>query len=105
MATGSGRQHEAPVGWRVAGLSRALSSALPDEDLRRVSEAAARIDAVAAGSAPSPGWGRSIFPGWQSSPQGIRLMKRGVRFGLYSCRLPAAGNSFQVAYEYVCRHY
>lgn len=105
MSTDHAPQQRQTGHHRVVGLSHALGVALPDEDSTRVREAATRIDAVASGAAPAPGWERSVFPGWRSSSEGVRLMKRGVRAGLHSCGLPASGEAFLAAYLYVSRHY
>jgi len=90
---------------RAHGLREVLGAALPSHDPEAVAAAVARIDAVASGVEVSPGWDRKVFAGWQTSAEGIRLIRRAVRVGLHAAGLPAAGEAFDAAFKYVASHY
>jgi hypothetical protein len=94
-----------PTAERATGLLFALRVVLPDVDACLLAKVAERIDTVAAGHEPSPGWERTVFVGWQQTTDGVRLVQRGIRVALHTHGLSPTGDPFDAAYAYVREHY
>lgn len=86
-------------------LAKFLADLAPNADDSAVTEAARFIDAVANAETEVPGWDERLFVGWQTSPRGVRLVRRAVRVALHCNGLPATGELFERAYGYVLEHY
>ena len=63
------------------------------------------IDAVASGVQPPPGSTQATPLNWQTSREGVRLVKQAIRVALNKYGLPPTGDLFERAYSYVAEHY
>lgn len=85
---------------RLAALRAVLAAVVPDADLAAIAGAGRRIDEVLSGRARSPGWDRTLFPGWQGTRDGVRLAKRAIRVALHEHGLAATGHVFDLVYDF-----
>lgn len=90
---------------RIGALTQIFNEFRPDATPDIVENVVHEIDAVASGVKPSPGSEQATFVNWQTSREGVRLVKQAIRVALKKYGLPPTGDLFERAYNYVAEHY
>jgi type I restriction enzyme R subunit len=90
---------------RIGALTQIFNEFRPDATPDIVENVVHEIDAVASGVMPSPGSDQATFVNWQTSREGVRLVKQAIRVALKKYGLPPTGDLFERAYNYVAEHY
>jgi len=90
---------------RIGALTQIFDEFRPDTTPEIVERVVHEIDAVASGVQPSPGSDQATFVNWQTSREGVRLVKQAIRVALKKYGLPPTGDLFERAYNYVAEHY
>ena len=90
---------------RVAALAQVFNDVCPEAARDIVDRVVNQIDAVASGAKPEPTLGETIFANWQTSREGVRLVKRSLRFTLRKYGLDPTGPLFDRAYGAIAELY
>jgi len=90
---------------RIGALTHIFNEVRPEATPEIVEKVVHEIDAVASGVMPPPGSDQATFVDWQSSREGVRLVKQAIRVALKKYGLEPTGPLFDRAYEYVAEHY
>ncbi len=90
---------------RIGALTQIFNEFRPDATPDIVENVVHEIDAVASGVQPPPGSDQGTFMDWQTSREGVRLVKQAIRVALKKYGLPPTGELFERAYNYVAEHY
>jgi len=81
---------------RIGALTQIFREYRPDDAPEIIERVVTEIDSVVMGAR---------FSRWQESREGTRLVKTEIRQALKKFGLPATGDLFERAYEYVAEHY
>jgi type I restriction enzyme R subunit len=90
---------------RIGALTQLFNEVRPDATPDIVEQVVHDIDAVASGVKPPPGSDEAAPVNWQTSREGVRLVKQAIRVALNKYGLPPTGDLFERAYSYVAEHY
>lgn len=90
---------------RIGALTQLFHEVRPDATPDIVEKVVEEIDAVASGVKPPPGSEQATPANWQTSREGVRLVKQAIRVALKKYGLPPTGDLFERAYNYVAEHY
>lgn len=90
---------------RIGALTQLFNEVRPDATPEIVEKVVHEIDAVASGVEPPPGSTQATPVNWQTSREGVRLVKQAIRVALKKYGLPPTGDLFERAYSYVAEHY
>ena len=90
---------------RIGALTQIFNEVRPDATPDIVEKVVHEIDAVASGVKPPSGSDAATFVDWQTSREGVRLVKQSIRVALKKYGLEPTGPLFERAYEYVAEHY
>ena len=81
---------------RIGALTQIFREYRPDDAPEIIERVVTEIDSVVTGAR---------FTRWQESREGTRLVETEIRQALKKFGLPATGELFDRAYEYVAEHY
>lgn len=90
---------------RIGALTQLFNEVRPEATPDIVEKVVQEIDAVASGVQPPPGSTEATPVNWQTSREGVRLVKQAIRVALKKYGLPPTGDLFERAYNYVAEHY
>ena len=90
---------------RLGALTQLFNEVRPEATPEIVEKVVHEIDAVASGVQPPPGSTQTTPVNWQTSREGVRLVKQSIRVALKKYGLPPTGDLFERAYSYVAEHY
>jgi len=90
---------------RIGALTQLFHEVRPEATPDIVEKVVEEIDAVASGVKPPPGSDAATPANWQTSREGVRLVKQAIRHALKKYGLPPTGDLFERAYNYVAEHY
>lgn len=90
---------------RIGALTQLFNEVRPETTPEIVEKVVHEIDAVASGVQPPPGSDQATPVNWQTSREGVRLVKQAIRVALKKYGLPPTGDLFERAYNYVAEHY
>ena len=90
---------------RIGALTQLFNEVRPEATPEIVEKVVHEIDAVASGVHPPPGPTQATPVNWQTSREGVRLVKQAIRAALKKYGLPPTGDLFDRAYIYVAEHY
>ena len=90
---------------RIGALTQLFNEVRPEATPEIVEKVVLEIDAVASGVRPPPGSDQPAPLNWQTSREGVRLVKQAIRVALKKYGLPPTGDLFERAYIYVAEHY
>jgi len=90
---------------RIGALTQLFNEVRPQATPDIVERVVHEVDAVASGVQLPPGSTQATPVNWQTSREGVRLVKQAIRVALKKYGLPPTGDLFERAYNYVAEHY